>query len=273
MIDVQTFNDMREVIYNNCGISLNDSKKMLVAARISKRMRLLGMNRPREYYDHVMKDRSGMELVILMDSIATNVTSFFRGPAQFDFFREKISAWAKKGQKKFRIWSAGCSTGEEPYSIAFALKEAAGNMPSELKILATDISATALGKAKQAIYPEARVKSEIPLKYIKEHMSLIKGTNKKNFYSIKNTIRELVMIKRLNLSAIPFPMKGNMDFIFCRNVMIYFDNAFKEKLVNEFYRLLKPGGYLMLGNTESLIGFKTHFKRAVNSIHIKDAGA
>ena len=104
MIDVQTFNDMREVIYNNCGISLNDSKKTLVAARISKRMRLLGMNKPREYYDHVIKDRSGMELVILMDSIATNVTSFFREPAQFDFFREKISAWAKRGQKKFRIW-------------------------------------------------------------------------------------------------------------------------------------------------------------------------
>lgn len=268
-LDNVTFQNIKDFVYGKCGITLGDKKKPLVSARIRKRMRALSIKSPKEYFEYIMDDPTGMEIVMLLDSISTNVTAFFREPAHLDFLREKTAEWLKKGQARFRFWSAACSSGEEPYSMSFVINDALeeSGKTADIKILASDISTKVLGQAHQGMYEEQKVLS-VPEASREKYMDKISGPKRIN-YMVKQQVKDMLVIKRINLTEMPFPMKGPMDMIFCRNVMIYFDKELRKKLVGEFFRLVKPGGYLIVGHTESLIDINVKFKRLGPSIYVK----
>ncbi len=263
----KTFNRFRELVHAKSGISLGDQKETLVSARISRRMRELRLERYEEYYDAVVRDASGQELVQLIDSISTNVTSFFREPAHFDLLGELLAKWKAAGQSRFRIWCAAASTGEEPYTMAIAVAESIGDCDVDAKILATDISTRALQRCKDGYYGQQQVNT-ISAEFLRKYFE---QTHRDGSiaYEVKDILRAYLVFRRLNLSTPPFPMKGPLDVVFCRNVMIYFDRPTRERLIEEIYRLLKPGGYLMVGHSESLTGLSSPFKVVKPSIYVK----
>jgi chemotaxis protein methyltransferase CheR len=261
------FNRFREIIYNSAGISLSDKKEALVSARVSKRMRTLGIEEPEDYLKKVVEDASGEEIIQLLDAISTNVTHFFRESEHFDFLSGKITEWYGAGQRKFRFWSAGCSTGEEPYTLAMTILETMPRNDSDIRILATDISTRVLKKSSEGIYEKRKV-DQIPPLMLERYFDH-SGFGEKVQYQVHQNMRNLITFKRLNLSKIPFPMQGPMDAIFCRNVMIYFDNDIRKNLLEEYYRLLRPGGILFVGHAESLTGMLSGFKSLKPSIYMK----
>ncbi|PJA26450.1 MAG: chemotaxis protein CheR [candidate division Zixibacteria bacterium CG_4_9_14_3_um_filter_46_8] len=244
------FNKLRTLIYNSSGICLNQDKTALVTARVSKRMRKLRLADYGKYLQCVLEDSTGQEIQHLLDAISTNVTSFYREPEHFNFLRGILKIWAAEKAKKIRMWSAACSTGEEPYTMAIEAKESTGNHPMEYKILATDINSDVLVTAQSGEYPEDRI-APIPKHIRTKYFTTIKEGGSKS-YLIREEIRNMVVFRQFNLSVFPFPLRNRLDIIFCRNVMIYFDTELRAKLVAEFSRLLKPGGYLMLGHAESI---------------------
>ena len=264
-MDKQTFESFRSVVYEMSGITLGPQKEALVSARVGKRMRALQIPTHADYLEYVLKDQSGKEIVQLIDAISTNVTSFFREADHFDFLRNAIDKWRGAGQQRFRLWSAASSTGEEPYTIAMTMREAGSGC--DVKILATDISTRVLEHCRRAEYTGERVES-VPRALRARYFTAFKQGDA-SMYRVSDELKRLIVFRRLNLSAPPFPMKGPLDVVFCRNVMIYFDNQVRTRLLNEVYRLLKPGGYLMVGHAESLTGMVSEFKTVKPSIYIK----
>ncbi len=262
----KTFNSFRELVYKESGIKLDVSKEALIRARIGKRMRALSISDHEDYYNYVIQDESGEELIHLLDAISTNVTSFFRGPDHFNFLVKCVKEWVSEGQKNIKIWSSACSSGEEPYSIAMSIlweiKEYI-----DIKILATDISTKVLNKAQNGIYEPDKIE-QVPNNYRVTYFEEFIEDGKK-FYRIKPIIKDLVVFKRINLANPPFPMRGPFDAVFCRNVMIYFDNRTRHNLLDEIYRILKPNGLLFVGHAESLIGLSNGFKVVRPSIYIR----
>ncbi len=265
-MDRATFNRFRRIVYDNCGISLGAQKEALVCARVGKRMRALGVRDHRSYLRYVMQDGSGEEMVHLLDAISTNVTSFFREEHHFSFLGDRVSAWAAQGQTRFRFWSAACSTGEEPYSMAMTLLDAPeASELSDIRILATDISTRALEKSEAGVYEWEKLTGlprPIRGRYLEEQ-------DGEPFFRVTEPVRRLIVFRRLNLAATPYPMRGPLDIIFCRNVMIYFDNEVRRRVLTEMYRLLKPGGYLIVGHAESLTGMMSRFRAVQPSIYVK----
>ena len=266
-MDSTTFNEFRQIVYDRSGIALNESKEALVRARLGKRMRALGMEDYREYLRHVTQDTTGEEIVHMLDAISTNVTHFFREADHFAFLSEAFTGWLGQGQRRFRFWSAACSTGEEPYSLALTLLDATNGHSADLKVLATDISTRALDICRRGEYPDEKTKDIPPS--LRERYFERGGARTDPTYSVRAEAREIVVPKRLNLSKPPFPMHGPMDAVFCRNVMIYFDNTVRKRLLDEMYRLLKPGGFLFVGHAESLTGMMSEFKAVKPSIYVK----
>jgi chemotaxis protein methyltransferase CheR len=266
-LDVKTFETIRELVYEKSGINLGDAKMALVSARVGKRMRALNLDGYPEYVKLVKRDASGEELVQLLDAISTNVTHFFREPRHFELIQELFSGWLKQGQRRFRFWSAACSTGEEPYSLAMTLAECAQGEELDIKILATDISTRVLHEAAAGTYSEARVQS-IP-KVLRNRYLDAAGAGENRVYTVKSQIKKWVVFKRFNLSQWPYPMQGPMDAIFCRNVMIYFDNNVRSGVLSEMHRLLKPSGYLLVGHAESLTGLVSEFRSLRPSVYVK----
>ena len=265
-MESDVFNALRGIIHEQSGISLNDDKEALVSARVSKRMRALNLATFSEYLALLQADQSGLEMTALLDVISTNVTSFFREPDHFDFVHSTIQGWRNAGQQRFRIWSAACSTGEEPYSIAMTVNDATGGS-GDVKILATDISTRVLGFAKAGLYPANRV-NPVPAEYARRYLSRDR-TRAEETYRVSDDLRGLISFARINLSSPSFPMSGPMDIVFCRNVMIYFDNTTRTSLLSEIHRLLKPGGFLLVGHSESLTGLTSGFKALRPSIYVK----
>lgn len=266
-MDTTTFNKFREIIYQKSGINLGPGKEALVSARIGKRMRALQIEDQRAYLKYVEED-TGDELVHLIDAISTNVTSFFREPAHFEFARKTLEKWHEQGQRRFRIWCAAASSGEEPYSIAITLHDALGGSVTEARILATDISTRVLQKCVEGIYSADKVEP-VPVLLREKYFTRVNGEDGAKLYSVKPVLRQLLTFKRLNLSTPPFPMQGPMDLVFCRNVMIYFDNHVRTKLLDDIYRLLRPGGFLIVGHAESLTGMMSQFKTVQPSVYTK----
>lgn len=276
-MDDKTFHNLREIVYQKSGISLGENKRALLCARLGKRMRKLGISEYRDYYDLLLNDESGNEIIHMLDAVSTNVTSFFREPEHFDFLKQHLIELYNRKQEKIRIWSAACSTGEEPYSLAMTFLDSVqefkektkheGPLYLDVKILATDISTKVLDFCDQAMYLPDKLKYLPPL--MKERYFERDDVEGVKVYQLKDMVRELVQLERLNLSEIPFPIEGTFDVIFCRNVMIYFDNDLRKKLVREFYRLLNPGGVLIVGHAESLIGRMENFESVKPSIYIK----
>jgi len=263
----RTFDEFRTLVYAKSGISLGDQKEALVSARVGKRMRALGMLEFEEYLDYVVRDDSGQEVVQLIDAISTNVTSFYREAQHFEFLGELLKKWKESGQRRFRIWCAASSTGEEPYTIAITAAEHLPDGGSDVKILATDISTRVLAKCQLGIYDAQKVGS-VPAPLRERYFDRYQEGGQ-TLYRVKDRLRKLVMFRRLNLATPPFPMRGPLDVVFCRNVMIYFDNDVRGRLLAEAYRLLKPGGFLMVGHAESLTGLVSAFKTVRPSVYVK----
>jgi chemotaxis protein methyltransferase CheR len=244
-------------MYDRFGIDLRPGKEGLVAARLGKKLRKGGFASFSAYLDAVLADSSGGALVEMVDALTTNHTSFLRERAHFDFLRDVITS---EFQAPLRIWSAACSTGEEPYSIACCLLDARnsgklsrtpGARPCE--ILATDLSSRALQKAQEAIYPSDRFR-EFPPSWFKAF--LLKGTGEwKDQYRLKPEVTSLVEFRRLNLME-SFAHSGRFQVIFCRNVMMYFDRRTQQDLVRRLAVCLEPGGYLLVGHSETLTGIE-----------------
>lgn len=260
------FNQLRTIIYQASGIALSEKKESLLAARIGKRMRSLGIELPEDYLE-IVKSENDEEIVEMLDAISTNVTSFFREMDHFQFVETVFRKWLEQGQRTFRFWSAASSTGEEPYTLAMVLKEVMASQIADIKILGTDISTRVLQVCRKGLYREEKISSVPP--FMRDRYAERKLVDGVSCYVIKPELRRMVSFGRLNLSKPPFPMKGPFDIVFCRNVMIYFDDEVRKRLLDEIYRLLKPGGYLLVGHAESLTGMLSEFKSVKPSVYAK----
>jgi chemotaxis protein methyltransferase CheR len=261
------FEQISQIVYQSCGIRLTAGKEELVRSRLLKRLRALSIRSFKEYLQHVMKNKEADEFRIMIDCLTTNKTSFFRESRHFDFLRDRILPGIRKSKKGIRIWSAGCSTGEEPYSIAMLLREELAAVdPSMIRILATDISERVLAKARAGEY-EKQMLDDIPKSYLMKCFSSVPSPST-NTCCINDQIKSMVRFARLNLMEL-WPMKGPFDVIFCRNVMIYFDSHTQQKLVQRFWDILAPGGHLLVGHSESLVANITGFKYVEPATYLK----
>ncbi|MCU0575424.1 MAG: protein-glutamate O-methyltransferase CheR [Desulfobacterota bacterium] len=259
----ETFILLRDFIYEQSGIYFGDNKKGQLEARLGLRLRANNLADYDKYYYLLKYDpNAARELRSLFDSVTTNETSFFRSPPQIQAFQDKvmpevISRKEKQSEKQIRLWSAGCSTGEEPYTMGIVLRQVLNDKGTswDVKIVASDISEKALRSAKAAVYSDYSLRSVPP--EIKREFFLSEG----NAYRIIEEVRNLVDLQYLNLNdtrRIQI-MKG-FDVIFCRNVLIYFDDEAKKRFVSQLYDCLNHGGYLFIGHSESLHNISRAFK-------------
>ncbi len=274
VISNEEFEMFRALIYDTCGINLQLSKKELVKARLSKRLVNVGINTFSDYYKYVTKtDRTGKELVRLINSISTNKTDFFRESKHFDFLNTSllprlILNKGKSNDRKLRIWCAASSSGEEPYTLAITvLNHMKPGSNWDIKILATDISTEILQKAVAGIYKPELLK-DIPPGIVSAHFSKV-IVNNTRCYEAKNHLKNLITYRRFNLMTEKFPFKNPFDFIFCRNVMIYFDQETQQRLVSKFYGCLPKNGYLFIGHSETLSKSNSNFKYVQPAIYQK----
>ncbi len=250
------FNKVSQLVYQFSGIDLKAGKEALVKARLMKRLRALKMRSFDEYMNHIENDDGSRELGLMIDVITTNKTGFFREPEHFNYLRDKILPELKN--PRMRFWSAACSSGEEPFSLAILLRDEVPNIDSrDVKILATDISTKMLEKASEAVYKEETLR-DVPALLLQKYF--IKNRKERpRTYRVKDSISKMIKFAWLNLMD-PWPMKGPFNVIFCRNVMIYFDKPTQQKLINRFWDLLEQGGYLFVGHSEGLSSISHKFK-------------
>lgn len=266
-LDDETFAKFASLVYNVAGINLGPHKKALVCARVSKRMRQLGIHDFRQYYERVIGGECRAELVEFVDAVCTNVTEFYRDPMHMEFLKNWFEKAEQAGQSRFRIWSAACSSGEEPFSIAIAANEALKDL-SDVRILATDISSKVLRQADEGIYAAKRFE-KMPLE-LRERYFTAEPCQGELRFRARDELRRLVTFGRINLSNPPFPLEaGGLDIVFCRNVMIYFDNDVRLRLLTELFRLIRPGGRLMVGRAESLSGMLSNFETIEPSVYAR----
>ena len=250
-ISPREFEEVQRLAYKKFGLELRSGKEQLVAARLGKKLRELGLKSFDDYLRHVETDHTGEALIHMIDALATNHTSFFRESAHFEFLGKKILPELERAGR-IMIWSAASSTGEEPYSIALFLRESLpAQALSKVRILATDISTKALAKAEQAIYSSERLR-DFPPEWGRR--GLLRGTGRwEGSFRIKPEVRRMVEFRRLNLIE-PLPALDSFQVIFCRNVMIYFDKPTQEKVIAQLTSRLDPGGWMLVGHSESLNG-------------------
>lgn len=265
-MDPKIFQQFRKIIKKHSGIELTENKEALLTARVGKRMRKLDISEYKAYLKFLLDDKSGKEMVALLDVISTNVTSFYREAVHFEFLKPILQEWENQGKTRYRVWCAAASSGEEPFTIAITMQESLNKMVDG-KILATDISTIVLDKCRVAVYDEKKTEP-IPNGLRNRYFDKIK-TDEGTVYEAKKVLKDMMLFKRLNLTVQPYPMKGPLDIIFCRNVMIYFNGDTRQKIINEMYKLLKPGGYLFVGHSESLTGLDTGFQIVKPSIYSK----
>jgi chemotaxis protein methyltransferase CheR len=253
------FRQLREQIYKRTGMFFSDSSKYLIQKRLSPRAKELNFDSFQKYFYFLQYDpRSEAEFDHIYDLVTTNETYFFREPAQLAAFTEEIvpELMARKPGRKVRIWSAGCSSGEEPYSIAMLLQEAGWFNRGSFEIFASDLNQQVLMKARRGIYRENAFRStsaDLRDRYFTREAD--------GAWRISDEIRNRVSFGRLNIyDEARVSLLGYLDVIFCRNVIIYFDEASKKVVINGFYNRLVEGGYLLLGHSESLISLSTQFK-------------
>jgi chemotaxis protein methyltransferase CheR len=256
------FRKFSELIYETAGINIHEGKKPLLQARLSKRLRATGIKSFEEYYRYVTSPQNFAEFINFIDAISTNLTYFFREEQHFIFLEEIalpeiLQRKEKEHDRRIRMWSAACSTGEEPYSIAMCVLEYLSKKPVkpswDFKILATDISTRVLRLAISGVYSEERVQ-KVPQVLCQKYFEKI-SQNDEHVYKVKKALKDVVVFRRLNLKE-PYPFKGSFDVIFCRNVMIYFDKPTQQDIIIRMSHHLSPGGYLFVGHSESLAGLK-----------------
>lgn len=269
--DDRHFNNFRKLVLTQTGISLSDEKKELVYSRLSRRLRKLQLSTFDHYYER-LKNSPESEMVNFVNSITTNLTAFFRENHHFDFLNSEVFPRLierTKESRRIRIWSAGCSTGEEPYSIAMVVREA---IPSadhwDIKILATDIDTDVLAKAKQGVYDEKRVEG-ISKQRLKRWF--LKGSNSQaGSVKVRPELQELITFKQLNLMN-EWPIQGEFDVIFCRNVVIYFDKVTQKQLFDKYAGVLGEDGHMFLGHSETLHNISDRFQLIGKTVYRKCA--
>ena len=260
LTDVQ-FQKFSSLVYDKTGIYLKPEKKELLNARLGKRLRATGIKSFKEYYEFVTTERSGDELVHLIDSVSTNFTSFFREKSHFEMLTSMVlPSFAKEGRgrnKDIVLWSSACSSGEEPYTMAMVMDDYVSRNPGlRYQILATDISTRVLAHAQRGVYTDDRI-AKVPTLFLKKYFQ--KGVGRSNGYvKIKNELCSVIQFSRFNLMG-EFPWRDSIDIIFCRNVMIYFNRETQQELVNKFYQALAPGGFLFIGHSESISSLEHRF--------------
>ncbi|HAO21844.1 MAG TPA: hypothetical protein DCQ37_16095 [Desulfobacteraceae bacterium] len=260
------FQTVSRLVYDLCGINLKDGKQALVKARLMKRLRALNMESFAEYLRYIESGSGAGEISSMIDVITTNKTSFFRESEHFQFFSEAVLPEIKK-QHKMRFWIAACSSGEEAFTLALVLREALSDADlRDVKILATDISLRMLEKARKAVYNKEMIR-DMSVQMVQKYFVRL-GHEDSSDYQLKNTIRDMVKIARLNLMD-TWPMKGLFQVIFCRNVMIYFDRNTQQNLVNRFWDFLEPGGYLFVGHSEGLSAISHRFRYVRPAVYRK----
>jgi len=264
-----TFERFQDLIQREVGIRMPPTKKTMLEARLHKRLRALGMKDYSEYCDYLFSP-SGMdeEFVHLIDVVTTNTTDFFREPQHFEYLKDDLlPLWfARLGaRRRMKIWSAGCSVGMEPYTLAMVLAEFAERNPGfEFDILATDISTQALEKASRAIYDAERVEP-VPAALKSKYLLRSKDRTRRQVRIVPE-LRGAIHFRRLNFME-PFGFREQMDVIFCRNVIIYFDRSTQLTLFAKFCHVLVPGGYLFIGHSESLTGMDLPLRQVAPTIY------
>jgi chemotaxis protein methyltransferase CheR len=254
------FRLLRDFVHGYCGIYFDDGSKFLLERRLSRRLEQRRLKSFAEYYHFLRYDRKREEeLAILIDNLTTNETYFFRENAQLKAFTEEILPGlrqARPDRKVLRIWSAGCSTGEEPYTIAMLLLESGDWWRDwQVEILGSDINQRVLHTARKGVYKKGAHRTTSPEMLAKYFIE------EKGDYRITDTVKELVSFSSVNLlDPYKTSLISNMDVIFCRNVIIYFDKEAKKKVIESFYHKLREGGYLLLGHSESLINISNAFE-------------
>lgn len=272
-VSAALFAKFQQLIYRETGIWLSESKTALLCGRLARRLRALQLCSLKEYYDVVVQPDQQTERMLMIDAITTNETRFFREPKHFDFLAGTIfPSWkiqVKQGlrSKKVRIWSAGCSSGEEAYSLAMVL---ARHFPEsegwEPQVLATDISTRMLATAREGIYRIAH-HADIPRDFLQEYM--LKGyAEHEGKMKVVREIREMVEFRRLNLGDESYPINETFDAIFCRNVLIYFDAASKARVVEKLIRHLSPQGLFFTGHAENLHGVTQGLRGIAPTVYV-----
>ncbi len=260
------FEYIRKLVSERTGIVLGDHKTDLVYSRISRRLRQLKLSSFNDYLAIIEKG-DDTELVEFTNALTTNLTAFFREPHHFDYLAETLlpDLLRNKQDKKLRIWSAGCSSGEEPYSIAMVVREI---IPAswDVRILATDLDSNMVSKARAGVYTLERVEG-ISKQRLKRWVLRGKG-EKSALVKMSSKLQELITFKQLNLMH-EWPLRGPFDFIFCRNVVIYFDKETQKKLFSQFADVLRPDGHLFIGHSESLYKVSDRYKLIGKTIYQK----
>lgn len=254
------------------GFDLADSKRSLVVSRLSGRISELKLTTIMDYLYYIRDNANGQdELVNLIDKITTNETSFFREQHHFDFLTNTLFPYfeqrrQKSGISTIRIWSAGCSSGEEPYTIAMVVKDFFKSAIGwDIKILATDISTKVLKKAEDGFYNRARTEEQVDPVMFSKYFSIID----ENKVQVKEILKDIIQFKRLNFMDDTFPIKSQLDIIFCRNVMIYFGRDKKKEVISKFASYLAKGSYLIVGHSENLFSLSDEFEIASKTIYRK----
>jgi len=256
------FTKVCTLLYDVAGIKLTDGKEGLVVSRIGKRVRELGLDGFSAYLDRVRDDPH--ELREMIDRLTTNKTSFFRESAHFDFLRATaLPAW---GHRDVTIWSAGCSSGEEPYTLATVLYDHAQGGAANGRILATDLSHRVLAAAKEGAYAPETIR-DIPGATLSRHFERTRDAGGERFVA-RAHLRQIITFARLNLMQ-EWPMRSQFDAIFCRNVMIYFDRETQERLVQRFSQLLASDGYLFIGHSETLHSLSHDLRFVAPAVYAK----
>lgn len=262
------FRCLQRLVLRHTGITLSPAKRDMLYSRLARRLRALGLRRFKEYCALLQEDGDSEELRHFTNAVTTNLTAFFREPHHFDYLRDEfLPAMIERraDQRRLRIWSAGCSTGEEPYSIAITLAE---TMPRDwdVRILATDLDSNVLDRARQGIYSEERT-AEVPER-LKRKWFLRGRAAHQGKVRVRRELRDMIRFRQLNLMH-EWPMRGPFDAIFCRNVIIYFDKPTQSRLMDRFADILADDGRLFLGHSETLYRVTDRFQLLGRTIYRK----
>jgi len=273
-LDSKSFARIQALVYDYLGINLKDTKQLMVRNRLIRKIKALRFKDFNEYLDFIENPQNESHFQEFVNAITTNKTDFFREHKQFEILRDEILPELEEhqrqanGQRYLRVWSAACSTGEEPYTIAMVLKDYFEEKKDwKYKILATDINSQVLEQSQLGVYPVSALEP-IPQEQLRKYF--LKGVgNQEGFFQVKPELKEVVVFKQLNLFTPEYPFRKGVDIIFCRNTAIYFDKIKKIELFHQFYQWLKPGGYMFIGHSESLNNIHQEFKFYKNNIYKK----
>jgi chemotaxis protein methyltransferase CheR len=258
----ENFKKICQLIYDHAGISLKPSKQHMVYSRLARRLRATGVNNFKDYLA-ILEGNNGAEWEAFVNALTTNLTSFFREPHHFPILAEHIAR--QKGKRNVALWCSAASTGEEPYSMAMTLADAFGNFTPNVSIIATDVDTNVLATADAGIYPIERVEklSEAMVKRF-----FLRGTGRQSgFVRVRPELRAMVTFRQVNLLSDTWPIRGPLDAIFCRNVMIYFDKETQLKILQRFAPLLQPDGLVFAGHSESFYNAMHLFKSRGKTVY------